>query len=148
SRHYVQPAVHARLVALGDAMAKRDTGAVVYYLDAGFPFGFDLPMLPHLSHRDGRAIDLAFAYQTETNIGFAPSPPPSPIRYLGYEAAAPEERHPCAGVIAPWRWDLPWLQTWFDGVALDPDRTRAMIAWLLAEDGRAPVRRIFLEPHL
>jgi hypothetical protein len=41
------------------------SGLQLIYLDAGFPFIHRLPLLPHLSHNDGRKIDIAFPYLTK-----------------------------------------------------------------------------------
>ena len=151
SRHYVTPALKTKLEALASDMAQRSPGDSVYYLDAGFPFGFGLPMLPHVTHLDGRAVDLAFAYQAESPTsptGFVPSEPPSPLGYGKFEPPGDEEARPCADVDSPLRWSFAWLQPLMSEAAMDRERTHAIIAWLLTDTNRPAVRRIFLEPHL
>lgn len=148
SRHYVAPALRAKLEALAVAMQAQYPGQPVRYLDANFPFDLGLPMLPHLSHRDGRDVDLAFAYQIESEGSWLPSEPPSPLGYWKYEQPGVEESQPCSTADELLRWDMPWLQTWFPEAVMDEDRTRAMIAWLLEDADGSPVSRIFLETHL
>lgn len=148
SRQYVKPELRSKLEALAQAMDKRNPGQVTYYLDANFPFGFDLPMLPHLTHRAGTTVDLAYAYQIESEGSWLPAEPPSPIGYWKYEAPGIEESQPCSSVESPLRWDMPWLQSWFPEAVMDEDRTHAMIAWLLNDMESAPTRRILLETHL
>ncbi len=63
NRNYVDP----RLVPLLDALAaaameQAYPGTVTPYLDANFPFLDGMPLAPHLSHDDGRKLDLAFFY--------------------------------------------------------------------------------------
>ncbi len=42
-----------------------------------------MPLLPHLSHGDGRKVDLAFFYRGAA--GYAPGLAPSPIAYWAFE---------------------------------------------------------------
>ena len=36
----------------------------IHYLDANFPFFDGFPLLPHLSHKDGKKLDLSLVYET------------------------------------------------------------------------------------
>lgn len=56
NRDYVTPSLAAVLEDLSSVNKIR-------YLDAGFPFVNGFPLLPHLSHDDGRKMDLSFIYQ-------------------------------------------------------------------------------------
>lgn len=148
SRHYVTPALKTKLEDVASELNKKDPSQIVYFLDAGFPFDFDLPMLPHLSHRNGRAIDLAYAYQRETPMGFVPSEPPSPIGYWKYEGPNRDETQPCRGKMSALRWDMEWLQETMADTVMDRVRTRAMIHALLDDKTGAPLTRMFIETHL
>lgn len=45
------------------------SGITINYLDANFPFIDYFPLLPHLSHNDGKKLDLSLIYQdSEGNI--------------------------------------------------------------------------------
>ena len=61
NRNYVQPKLnqllHKTEQYLGDVPFK------IKYLDASFPFIDKFPLLPHLSHNDGKKIDISFIYQ-------------------------------------------------------------------------------------
>ena len=49
-------------------MSTRYPGAKINYLDAGFPFINKFPLFPHLSHHDGKKVDISFQYNDrETN---------------------------------------------------------------------------------
>lgn len=39
----------------------------ISYLDANFPFKDGFPLLPHLSHDDGRKVDIAFMYRYQSD---------------------------------------------------------------------------------
>ena len=53
-----------------------------------------------------------------------------------------------ARASVPVRWDLTFLQGFFPDRPIEPDRTRAALAWLVSEGPRHGVERVFVEPHL
>lgn len=59
-------------------------GTKLVYLDAGFPFIDGFPLLPHLSHNDGRKVDVAFVYNEASGTSSHNSHP-SLIGYGIYE---------------------------------------------------------------
>jgi len=58
NRNYVTPEMNVLLKDLQDKLGH------VNYLDANFPFIDKFPLLPHLSHNDGKKLDLSLAYET------------------------------------------------------------------------------------
>lgn len=66
NRNYVTPELNAYLneVSRNDKLKRFDVE--VRYLDACFPFIDGFPLLPHLSHNDGRKIDLSFIYEDKS----------------------------------------------------------------------------------
>jgi len=82
NRHYVKPQVREVVIRVSREMAKKYPGSEVTYLDGGFPYGPLFPMLPHLSHADGRKIDLSFCYEKGGKYTLSPSP----IGYWVYES--------------------------------------------------------------
>lgn len=142
-RHHVTPEFRAVLLRVSQHVADAHPGAVVRYMEASWPRG-QRPMPPHLSHGDGRQIDIAVFYTDRSGRPLA-LPPPAPGERLarGYGAYEPPRREAervCRGGPQT-RPDPPPERTW----RLDEARTRDLIRALLAEPG---VRRIFLEPHL
>jgi len=63
NRNYVAPRLNQ--VLRNTAKAMKGNGARINYLDANFPFFNGFPMLPHLSHDDGKKLDLSFVYQDQ-----------------------------------------------------------------------------------
>lgn len=100
-------------------------------------------MPPHLSHGDGRQVDLALFYVDLRGRPLAG--PPTPSGYRAFEPPLKNSDRRCTGatkrppkIDAP---DPPRDRAW----RLDEVRTAALVR-LLAADPR--VRRIFIEPHL
>ncbi len=149
NRHYALPSVHVVLDDLSAALRARHPDTVVAFLDAGFPFGDRFPMLPHLSHDDGRRIDLAFFYGNADGR-YRPLKTPSPIGYWAFEAPVAEEPQPCRGNDEPitLRWDMTALQPLWPPLVLDEARTAGMVRWLVSDGRKSGVRSVLLEPHL
>lgn len=146
-RNYVTPEVAELATALAVAMNGEYPGTVTLYLDGGLPFG-DMPLLPHLSHRDGRKLDLAY-YYTDADGTYLPGKTRSPIGYWAFETPPTTAPLQCINNPKPnLRWDMDWLQSLFPNRPLDTDRTRAMVRWLIADGPSMGVNRMFLEPHL
>ncbi|NNE82238.1 MAG: hypothetical protein HKN18_18360, partial [Silicimonas sp.] len=103
NRAYVTPELAALLQDLAVHLQSRHPGARVLVLDGGFPFFDGFPLLPHLSHSDGRKVDLALWYQNGAKR--------SPLGYWAFEAPTPGASRPCAGVAGlSMRWSMAWLQ--------------------------------------
>lgn len=139
NRTYLAPELLVALDDAAEAVAARYPGSLTLLLDAGFPFGDGFPLLPHLSHSDGRKADLAFYYRDAT--GYVPGVTRSPIGYFAFEQGPTD----CAPQWPTLRWDLQPLQPLFRDIALDPDRMRFLVT-RLTQDAR--IDRVFLEPHL
>lgn len=149
NRRYAALPVHRLLDGLARDLARRHPGTVVAYLDAGFPFLNGFPMLPHLSHRRGHDLDLAFFYRPRDGTA-RPRGGAWPLGYWAYSGPRPGEARPCRSET--WRiglrWDLVALQPLFADLRLDEERTGAMLAWLVANAQTHDMQRILLEPHL
>jgi len=65
NRNYVKPELNNLLREVSEDLIKQDSNIVISYLDANFPFINGFPLLPHLSHNDGKKIDLSLMYISE-----------------------------------------------------------------------------------
>lgn len=146
NRHYARAPVHRLLRDLAEAMEESYPGSRLRYLDAGFPLLDGFPLAPHLSHHDGRKIDLAFYYR-RPHDGTA-APPPSPLGYWAYSGPALGEDRPCQSRRSLLRWDLAWLQPLFESAEIDLERTAALLDWLQRHASRYRIEKVLLEPHL
>ena len=76
NRNYVRPELNNVLVNCEENL--KETGIKIKYLDANFPFINKFPLLPHLSHNDGKKLDISLIYedngeltnQKKTNSGY------------------------------------------------------------------------------
>ena len=69
NRHYVKPKLSTQLEDIASKLNTHNSALQVSYLDANFPFIDGFPLLPHLSHNDGRKVDLSFYYTEEGERG-------------------------------------------------------------------------------
>ena len=143
NRHYVRPALRDLLQSVAVKVSQRFPGSTLHVLDASFPFFDGFPLLPHLSHHDGRKVDLAFFYR-DKGTG-QPAASPSPVGYWAYTQPRQQEPRPCEDHGSPLPWDFDWLQPFFDKETFDAERTGYLIEMLVRE---AAVQRVLLEPHL
>ena len=144
ARNDVRPSVRQLLERTALAVSQQVPGTPLQYLDANFPFLNRFPLLPHLSHHDGRNVDLAFFYQ-DSRTKHPLQSPPSPIGYWAYEQPTANESQPCRGVSSWLRWDFDWVQPLFAHAEIDRERTRFMVQTVFAEP---TVQKILIEPHL
>jgi hypothetical protein len=138
NRHYAQLPARQALQKVSKGFSREHKDSRIAYLDAGFPFFDWFPMFPHISHGDGRKIDLALFFEN----GAAAS---SPIGYWGFVQPRPGDPQPCNGSEGWLRWDMAWLRPLLPELPLDRQRTRALLTRLVAASA---VRRILIEPHL
>ena len=84
NRNYVKPELYNVTLSVAEKMHQKYPETTINYMDANFPFFDGFPLLPHLSHSDGKKLDVALYYNTkkgkETNIT------PSFIGYGIFEA--------------------------------------------------------------
>lgn len=139
NRQFVTPELAEVLTDYDTALQSTFPQTKTRVLDANFPFLTGFPLLPHLSHNDGRKVDLAFYYMDDN--GYLPAITRSPLGYFAFE----DGHSTCPDHRLTLRWDMAWLQTLWP--AYKPDRPRMQTALnLLAADPR--ITKIFIEPHL
>jgi len=147
NRQYVTPELHLLAKNLAEYVAEKHPKTVTQYLDASFPFATGFPLLPHLSHDDGKKLDLAFYYADET---YRPGATPSPIGYWGFLEPHADDPEVCRQRDRlTLRWDMRWYQRFVrDDLLMENRRTSDMLRWLSNEALKGGVEKILLEPHL
>jgi len=145
NRGYVRPQVRDLVMDLASATAQRFPGSKITTLEGNLPFIDGFPLLPHLSHRDGKKVDIAFFYRSVADDAAVPSGSPSSMGYFIYEQPRPGDPTPCENRWTPLRWNFNGLQPQPPVWRLDEERTAWTVNWL-KDDPR--VDRIFIEPHL
>lgn len=146
NRNYVRPELRAITYSVAADMNKKYPGTVISYMDSGFPFRDGYPLLPHISHNDGKKLDVAFLYvdkvtdkPTDEN--------PSPIGYGGSEPPRDGEPNRPA-VCDPTNWQYSYMYGWMplsDRYVFDQVRTKDMINGFARNKG---IGTLYLEPHL
>lgn len=149
NRHYVRPELKQTTQEAALQMNEKFPGTSLNYLDANFPFLDQFPLLPHLSHNDGKKLDLAFFYQ-DRQTGKASKGNPSFIGYGVCEEPLAGEENTTEYCQQLGYWQYSFLtaivpQKDKSRYAFDAQRT-AMLVKLLAS--REAVGKIFIEPHL
>lgn len=139
NRNYVTPELADVTQDLAEYMATNYPETVTLVLDANFPFIDGFPLLPHLSHKDGRKVDIAFWYQKDGQ--YLGGQTRSPIGYFAFEDGPSD----CPETWLTLRWDFEFLQPFWRSAEIDAQRTKTALSWL-ARDAR--VEKIFIEPHL
>ncbi|MCF2870591.1 hypothetical protein L0664_05895 [Octadecabacter sp. G9-8] len=139
NRQYVTPELRDVLVDMSQHMDETFPGTVTQVLDANFPFVTGFPLLPHLSHHDGRKVDLAFYYRN--GDGYSPRATRSPIGYFAFEDGPTQ----CPQQWPTLRWNLGWLQGLWRDLRVDEPLMVAALNWLGRDDR---IGKIFIEPHL
>jgi len=130
NRNYVTPVNRNMIDALGNDLNKQFPDTKLPVLDANFPFIDGFPLLPHLSHDDGRKVDFAFFYQ-DNGGNYLPGVMRSPIGFWAFEEPNADETQPCFG-RNDWitmRWDMGFLQPLWPDYELEDERMQFMLSW-------------------
>ncbi len=147
NRHYVNTELKDISIEIANQFSEEYPGSKINYLDANFPFFRGFPLPPHLSHDDGKKLDLAFSYFKR---GERSNSAPSIIGYGVYESPMETEinypdicqkqgywQYGFIGNLIP-KWDS-------EQYVVDQERTSFIINELLA---KSDISKIFIEPHL
>jgi hypothetical protein len=150
NRNYVTPPMLNLVSALADDVNQKFPGTTTVVLDGNFPFWDGFPLLPHLSHADGRKLDIAFYYK-DSSGNFVNRMTRSPIGYFAFEQPSSGDEQPCEerrDILAT-RWNLDWLQPYFPAHRIEEKRTAFSLQWLSTEGvERFRLEKVFIEPHL
>lgn len=148
ARNYVRPALRRAAIDVAVEM-KRQHQSTLLYLDAQHPFGNGWPLIPHLSHSDGRKLDVALLWQ-DARTGKPVSGTPSPIGYGVFEDPRPDEYDRAAECAAQGHWQYGYMEKVVPQdrkpyFTLDEARTAAMTRLFCKH---RQVRRVLIEPYL
>lgn len=149
NRHYVRPELKHAALNIARKVNAKYPGTVVNYLDAGFPFFNGFPLLPHLSHNDGRKLDMSFLY-SDTNDHLPSNDAPSIFGYgIAEEPLAGEPNTTALCNQEGYKYyDLLTRLTpnWnADRLIFDASRTAELVRACTQESS---ISVVFIEPHL
>jgi hypothetical protein len=148
NRNYVRPELNKEIGKIAIEFEKRNRGIKMFYLDANFPFIDKFPLLPHLSHNDGKKIDISLIY--ENLNGQLTNKKPSVSGYGVYEKPTIKEYDQDANCKSRgnWQYDFPkylTLGTINKEIEFSQKGTR-QLAKLIVK--RKKIAKLFIEPHL
>lgn len=145
NRHYVVPELNNVLV---EASEQLPTEVQIRSLDANFPFINGFPLFPHLSHNDGKKLDLAFVYLN--GAGEVANQSPSRIGYGVFEKPETHEFNQAEFCKDRGYWQYSFtkyftLGTPRPGLEFSNVHTRQVLVKFVNDDR---VGKIFVERHL
>jgi hypothetical protein len=149
NRAYVTPDLRQATFETAISMNEKYPGTTLNYLDANFPFIEKFPLIPHLSHNDGKKLDLAFCY-LDAATGAQTNKTPSVIGYGVCEEPLANEINTGEICSNKGYWQYSFLskvipQTDKKNYRFDSHRTRELVNIFTTN---AAIGKIFIEPHL
>lgn len=149
NRHYVRPKLKAATLAAAKQLNDQYPGTVINYLDANFPFINKFPLVPHLSHNDGKKLDLAFLY-IDQKSGSPSDEAPSIIGYGVNEEPTANEVNMANQCTLKGNWQYGFMSKIIPqgkkaDFVFDAARTKALVNLFVSEN---EIGKIFIEPHL
>lgn len=148
NRHYAHPDLKRLAMESTAKMEQAFPGTKVKYLDANFPFYNGFPLFPHLSHNDGRKLDIGLFYMDTS--GNQLDDTPSPIGYGVFVDPRPGDEDYLRICEGKGFWQYGAMakiisQDEKKNYRLDSKRQKAFID-ILTADKRLQI--LLIEPHL
>lgn len=149
NRNYVKPELRQTALDVAKQMNEKFPGTTINYLDANFPFINKFPLFPHLSHNDGKKLDLSFCYmdsKTNKQTNQCPS-------FTGYgicEEPLPGETNTSDFCSKNGNWQYSLIKKLTpqgnkNNFMFDSVRTKEAITLFTSQQS---IGKIFIEPHL
>ena len=146
NRHYVRPQLRTQLIKLANRTNTSNNKLKLSYLDANFPFINGFPLLPHLSHSDGRKVDLSFYYTKNSIPG---NHKPSNSGYGQFVEPLPSEYNQTKQCKSKgyWQYDFTRFLTLGsrNDLEFDATNTKQLIRRIVSDP---LTQKVFIEPHL
>jgi len=148
NRNYVRPELNKTIGKIATEFEKQNSGIKLIYLDANFPFMDKFPLLPHLSHNDGKKIDISLIY--ENSSGQLTNKKPSISGYGVFEMPTNKEydQTSVCKENGNWQYDFPkylTLGTINKEIEFSESGTRKLAKLILKQKN---IEKLFIEPHL
>ncbi len=146
NRNYVKPEINIILERVVSKL--KGSNIKVTYLDANFPFIDGFPLLPHLSHNDGKKLDLALIY--EETSGNIVDKHKSNSGYGNFEEPRADEINQIEKCKSNgyFQYDYPKYFTFGkinDEILFSKKGTKMLISTFLQN---SEIEKVFIEPHL
>lgn len=148
NRNYVNIELNETLEQTADNLEGANSDIKIYYLDANFPFFDGFPLFPHLSHNDGKKIDISFVY--EDKAGLIANSQKSNSGYGVFEEPKDTEINQFKKCKSAGYWQYDYSKYFTFGtknneLLFSEEGTKQLIMALLKSDKWG---KLFIEPHL
>jgi hypothetical protein len=148
NRNYVRPELNHVLKDVSEEFRVEHEGMKLVVLDANFPFINKFPLLPHLSHNDGKKVDVSLIY--ENTDATLTNKKPSVSGYGVFEEPKPEEYNQVdvCKKEGYWQYDFPKYLTFGKtnkDIVFSERGTVDLVRIILKQP---EVGKLFIEPHL
>ena len=148
NRNYVKPELNNAMQKIAIKLNENHTGIKLIYLDANFPFFNKFPLLPHLSHNDGKKIDISLIYENKN--GGLTNKKKSISGYGTFEAPTNSEYNQVSVCKNKGHWQYDYSKFLSFGsinseINFSTNGTRTLINLILNNN---EVEKLFIEPHL
>lgn len=149
NRNYVRPALREATFEVSKLINQKYPNTTLNYLDANFPFINGFPLFPHLSHNDGKKLDISFCY-IKIKTGDQTNQCPSFIGYGICEEPRPGEKNTTEFCESNGYWQYSFLRKIIPqankiNFSFDSVRTKQLVNLFALEKA---IEKIFIEPHL
>jgi len=146
NRHYVKPLLKSQLTNIADSINADNNQLKLSYLDANFPFIDGFPLLPHLSHKDGRKVDLSLYYTKDKRAGNLKPANSGYGKFVEPTSLEQNQTNECKSK-GYWYYDYSKLLTFGsrDDLEFDLENTKQLIEYILQD---SITQKVFIEPHL
>lgn len=148
NRNYVIPEVNNVLINVSDKLLKKYPAIEIHCLDANFPFFDGFPLLPHLSHKDGKKLDISLFYENDKGQLINEKPSRSGYGvFVNPEKGEYDQITVCKNK-GYWQYDFPKYLTFgtkHTELNFSEKSTKSFVQFLTQESS---VSKIFIEPHL
>ena len=148
NRNYVRPELNISLQKIAEGLDKKHKGIKLIYLDANFPFFNKFPLVPHLSHNDGKKIDISLIYTDKE--GKLTNLKPSASGYGVFENPKPGAHNQIEKCLKKGNWQYDFTRfitfgTIHPNLSFSESATKDLILEILEQPTTG---KIFIEPHL
>jgi hypothetical protein len=149
NRNYVKSELRESVLKVANQMNEIYPGTTINYLDANFPFINKFPLFPHLSHNDGKKLDLSFCYN-DAKTGKQTNNCPSFIGYGIIEEPTANEINTASLCDKNGNWEYSLLSKIVSqknkvNYSFNKDKTRSLVTLFASANS---IGKIFIEPHL
>lgn len=148
NRNYVKPELNKVLTDISKTLKTKYPKLKLVYLDANFPFLDNFPLLPHLSHNDGKKIDISFIYKDINNQITNKKPTLSGYGFFSKPIDKEINQTEVCKNKNYWQYDYSKYLTFGTinkHLKISKTKTRLIILEILKHKN---VSKLFIEPHL